>query len=159
MVQSSVAGLFALSLEQRPDRSISVSRPTSIQNADHAQQLYILQLLMQPSRAAPFVTTRAKLRARDAERSGAVFTAKPRRAVTASGRAIFLGNLYGLPENLVLQRLLTEHSLEFPDGLRESVNAGGLNGVLIDPDRFLPALDHTPRPVKQPEGTTTILPS
>ncbi len=70
VVQTSLSGLFTLSIEQRPDPSISVSRMIISQSADRSQQLHIPRLLISPSRATPFAKTRVKLRARDTERIG-----------------------------------------------------------------------------------------
>ena len=70
-----------------------------------------------------------------------------------------MGDLHGFPENLVLQGLLTQDPLEFPDALLEGLDLRGTDDLLINPDRFLPTLGHAPSPVQQQGGRNTMLPS
>jgi hypothetical protein len=82
-----------------------------------------------------------------------VFTANPRRAMTASARPVFfMGNLYGFPKNLVLQRLIAQDPLKLTDTPLEGFHLGRPDDVLIDPYRFLPTLGHAPSRVKNREG-------
>jgi hypothetical protein len=113
-----LSGLFTLSIEQRPDSSIPVCRLIIRQRADRSKHLCILRLLISSSRATPFAKTRVKLRARDAERIGYDLHSEPSSGNDGKREiSFFMSNLHGLSENLVLQGLLAQDSLEFPDAL------------------------------------------
>jgi hypothetical protein len=69
-----------------------------------------------------------------------------------------MGNLYGFPENLVLQCLLAQDELKLTDTLLNGFHLRRPDDVFIDPYRFLPTLGHAPSPVKQQAGRNTMAP-
>jgi hypothetical protein len=100
VIEPRLSGLLTLSIEQRPDPSIPVSRLIISQSTDRTQQLCILRLLRyRPRGRLPIAKTRVKLIAGDAERIGHRLHSE--HSSSNNGKreiSLFMGNLDGLSE-------------------------------------------------------------